>query len=157
MRHERHIRQRSENTFEIRYSLGTDLATGKWKVKTVTFKGTRKEAQAKLHRILKALNTGDYVEPTKLTTGEYLKQWIDTIRSQISPKTHDRYFDVVHKFLIPTFGNHLLSKLSPAIIQNAYNVWETSGRRDTKGGGFAPRTRLAAERYSTKAKFTLAL
>ncbi len=151
MRHEGHIRQRSDNSFEIRYSLGTDPVTGKWKVKTVTFKGTRKEVNGELQRILKALNTGDYVEPTKLTTGEYLKQWIDTIRSQVSPKTYDRYADIVNKFLIPTFGNHLLNKLSPAIIQSAYNTWETSGRRDKKGGGLSPRTRLHFHRILSSA------
>jgi integrase len=35
---------------------------------------------------------------------------------------------------------------TPAVIQSAYNVWETSGRRDNKGGGLAPRTRLHIHR-----------
>lgn len=85
MRHEGHIRQRSENSFEIRYNLGKDPVTGKWKYKSVTFRGTRKEAHGELQRILKALNTADYIEPTKLTTGQYLNEWIITIRSQVAP------------------------------------------------------------------------
>jgi integrase len=151
MRHNGHIRQRSENSFEIRYSLGNDPVTGKWKVKTVTFKGTRKEAQGELRRILKALNTSDYVEPSKMTTADYLKQWIATIKSQVSPKTHDRYAEIIRNSLVPTFGSHLLNKLSPAIIQSAYNAWETSGRKDGKKGGLSPRTRLHIHRIFSSA------
>jgi hypothetical protein len=151
MRHDGHIRQRSEDSFEIRYSLGKDPVTGKWKVKTETFKGTRKEAQNELQRILKSLATGTYVAPNKLTVGEYLKQWINNVKSQVSPKTHDRYSEIVTNFLIPSFGQHLLIKLAPAIIQNAYSVWETSGRRDKKKGGLAPRTRLHIHRIFSSA------
>jgi integrase len=146
MRHDGHIRQRSEGTFELRYSLGNDPVTGKWKVKTVTFKGCRKDAQRELQRILKTLDEGTYVESTKITVRDFLKEWLETVRTQVSVKTHERYDQVVNSYLIPAFGNCLLAKLTPSIIQQTYNGWETSGRQDSKAGGLSPRTRLHIHR-----------
>jgi integrase len=136
------IRQRSKGSFELRYSVGSDTLTGKWKVKTVTVKGTRKDAEVELRRILRTLDKSEYVEPNKVSIQEFLTQWIETMRSQISPKTHERYSEVVNHFLIPAFGSFRLGKLDPSVIQKAYNTWETSGRRDSIKGGFAARTRL---------------
>jgi len=76
MRHNGHIRQRSENSFEIRYSIGNDPVTGKWKVRTVTVNGTKKQAQLELQRILKSLDNSLYAEPTKLKVNDYLYQWL---------------------------------------------------------------------------------
>jgi hypothetical protein len=41
MRRSGHIRERSPGSFELRYSLGTDPATGKRKMATVTARGSR--------------------------------------------------------------------------------------------------------------------
>jgi len=146
MRHMGHIRQRSEGSFEIRYSLGTDPLTGKWKVKTITVKGTRKDAQRELQRVLKAVDDDTYIEPTKRNVRDFLKEWLEVVRTQVSIKTHERYDQIVNAFLIPTFGNCLLTKLTPATIQQAYNGWETTGRHDRKEGGLSPRSRVHIHR-----------
>lgn len=146
MRHSGHIRQRTKNSYEIRYSLGNDPITGKWKVKTVTFKGTRKEADVELRRILRSLDTNQYVDPTKMKVREFLEEWIKTMRSQVSPKTYERYAEIVNYYLIPSLGSSQLVKLDPPSIQKAYTGWETDGRRDRKKGGLAPRTRLHIHR-----------
>jgi hypothetical protein len=44
MRRSGQIRERSPGAFELRYSLGTDPATGKRRIATVTLQGSRKEA-----------------------------------------------------------------------------------------------------------------
>ena len=126
MRPTGHIRQRSEGTFELRYSLGIDPRTNKWKVKTVTVKGTRKEAEKELRRILNTVDTNEYIDPTKITVREFLKQWLETIRAQVTPKTHESYSEIVDHFLIPAFGRGPLVKLAPAAIQQAYNRLEAS-------------------------------
>ena len=52
MRHKGSIRQRSEDTYGLRYSLsGTDPLTGKQKRINVTFKGSYKEAKVELLRL----------------------------------------------------------------------------------------------------------
>jgi len=142
MRPTGHIRQRSKGSYEIRYNLGNDPLTGKRNVRSITFKGERKDAEKELRRILRSVDLEQHIDPTKKTVREFLEEWIETVRSQISPKTHERYSDIVNHFLIPTFGASQLTKLDPSTIQKAYTGWETSGRRNKKGIGFAPRTRL---------------
>jgi integrase len=146
MRHSGTIAQRSNGRYQIRYSLGTDPLMGKRKRLSVTIKGTHKDAERELRRLLRSIDTGEHVEPTKITVSQFLAQWLETMRSQISPKTHERYAEIIKLFLIPAFGNSTLTKLMPSAIQVAYNEWETSGRRDSKKGGLAPRTRLHIHR-----------
>jgi hypothetical protein len=45
MRKTGHIRQRTQGSWEVRYSLGTNPTTGKRRVATATVRGTRKEAE----------------------------------------------------------------------------------------------------------------
>ena len=59
-----HIRQRSPGSFELRYSLGADPATGKRIVATTTVRGTRKDAEKELRRLLRSVDTGAHVDPS---------------------------------------------------------------------------------------------
>lgn len=136
-----HIRQRSRGSWEVRYSLGTDPATGKRRTVTTRVKGKREVAERELRRLLRTIDTGEHVDPTRMTLTEWLKTWLAAVRSEISPKSHERYTDIVEKLLIPALGNLAIIKLVPADIQKAYNGWATGGRRDRKSGGLAPRTR----------------
>jgi integrase len=146
-----HIRERSPGSFELRYDLGTDPATGRRKVATATVKGSRKEAERELRRLLRTLDTGDHVDPTRLTVREWLATWLNTARQEVSPKTHERYTEIVNHFLTPALGNLPLAKLAPVHIRNAYNGWATGGRRDGKPGGLAPRTRRHIHRILSSA------
>ena len=75
MRRTGHIRERSLGAFELRYSLGTDTATGKRKSATTTVRGSRKDAERELRRLLRALDTGEHVDTNRIKVGEWLGQW----------------------------------------------------------------------------------
>jgi integrase len=141
MRPTGHIRQRSAGSFEIRYSLGTDPATGKRRMATTTVKGNRRAAEKELRRLLRTLDTGEHVDPTRMSVREWLLQWLDTVRREVSPKSFERYQEIVSNFLVPALGNLPLVKIAPSHIQVAYNRWATGGRLDGKDGGLSPRTR----------------
>jgi integrase len=76
-----------------------------------------------------------------MTVSEWLTAWLAATKPEVSPKTHERYGEIVRHFLIPELGALSLQKLAPASIQAAYTKWATQGRRDGKLGGLAPRTR----------------
>jgi hypothetical protein len=57
-----HIRQRGKNSFELKFDAGRDPATGKRKIQYRSFKGTKREAQAKLTELLASVGKGSYVE-----------------------------------------------------------------------------------------------
>jgi integrase len=136
-----HIRARSKDSWEIRYSLGTDPSTGKRRIATATIHGNRKDAERELRHRLQSLDKGEHVDPTRITLNQWLKMWLEAVRVEVSPKTHERYEDIVKGLLVPELGNLQLSKLVPAHIQAAYNKWAKEGRRDGKKGALSPRTR----------------
>jgi len=136
-----HIRQRSPGSWELRYSLGADAATGKRKIATTTVRGSRKDAEKELRRLLRSLDTGEHVDPNRITVREWLSTWLDAVRLEVAPKTHERYGEIANHFLAPALGNLQLAKLAPIHIQKAYSKWADGGRRDGKEGGLSPLTR----------------
>jgi integrase len=146
MRRTGHIRERSPGAFEIRYSLGTDLATGKRKIATATVRGSRKDADKELRRLLRALDTGQHIDPTRMTTGRWLATWLDTVRHEVALRSYERYAVIVNRHLSPALGNLPIEKLAPAHIQEFYNTLASGGRRDGRAGALAPRSRRQIHR-----------
>src|SRR5262249_23017556 len=87
------------------------------------------------------LDTGEHVDPSRMTVRQWLKTWLATVREEIAPKSHERYAEIIENFLIPALGNLPLVKLAPSHIQEAYNNWAIGGRRDNKEGGLSARPR----------------
>jgi integrase len=116
-----------------------DPATGKRKRKWHSFEGTKRQAQIECSRLITAMSGGTYLEPNKITLAVFLSRWLDHIKSQVSPKSHERYSGIGNQNIIPALGAVLLTKLKPAQISAAYSEALTSGRRDNSGG-LSPRT-----------------
>ena len=125
------LRKRSKCSWTITLTLGRkiDPKTGKSKVnqKTYTVRGTKPEAEARLAELLNEYNKGEYVEPTKMTTGEWLQKWIDVYVKNSKKKrlrTIETYESVVRRHLIPAFEKIPLQKLTAGHIQHYYNTSE---------------------------------
>ena len=83
-----HMRRRGKRSWEIKFDLGRDPATGKRKTHYRSFKGTKREAQAELTRLLNQSNEGSYVDRTKTTVAEFFDRWErDWASANVSPKT----------------------------------------------------------------------
>jgi integrase len=145
------IRERSPGSFEVRYDIGTDAATGKRRSATVTMHGDRKEAEKELRRLLRSLDTGEHVDPTRMTVREWLATWLGAVKQEVAPRTHERYTEIVNHFLAPALGNLAIAKLAPVHISTAYAALAESGRRDGKPGGLSPRTRRHIHRILSSA------
>jgi integrase len=136
---------------ELRYSLGTDPATGKRRVATTSVKGNRRAAEKELRRLLRSLDTGEHVDPSSMTVRQWLAAWLDTVRTEVAPKSFERYSEIARHFLMPAFGNLPLTKLAPSHIQSAYSALAKGGRRDGKDGGLSPQTRRHIHRILNSA------
>jgi integrase len=134
-----HIRERSPGHWAIILDQ-RDPATGKRKRKWHSFEGTKREAQTECSRLVAAVSSGSYLEPRKTTLADFLGRWLDHIKSQVSPKTLERYSGLVNKNIIPAMGALQLSRLKPAQISDAYAKALSGGRQDEKSGGLSPRT-----------------
>ena len=76
MRPTGHIRERSPGSWELRYSLGPDPATGKRRIATATVRGKRRDAEKELRRLLRTLDLNEHVDPSRMTVREWLTAWL---------------------------------------------------------------------------------
>ena len=53
-----HVRRRGESSWELKYEVGTDPGTGKRITRYQSFKGTKREAQAELVRLMETVRRG---------------------------------------------------------------------------------------------------
>ena len=98
------IKSRSPGSYRLRYSLGRDPVNGKRRFASATVRGTRKQAERELVRLLRAVDTAEHVDPSRMTVGEWLDLWIAATRAEVSPKTHERYAEIVRCYLAPGLG-----------------------------------------------------
>jgi integrase len=90
-----------------------------------------------LIRLLRTVDTGEHVDPNRITVGDWLNLWINTTKAEVSPKTHERYAEIVRCYLLPAIGSIQLQRLTPSDIQRGYNRFD----RDP-----SPRTRRHVHR-----------
>ena len=99
------LRERSKGSWRITLEFGylEDPQTGKTKrhQKFITFRGTKREAQDKLQDLLSAANRGEYVEPSKLTLGTWLTDWLNvSVKARCRPSTYTRYKGIIEQRLL---------------------------------------------------------
>jgi integrase len=128
-----HIRERSPGHWGIIIEL-RDPETGKRRRKWHSFRGTKRQAQDECSRLITELNGGAYIEPARVTVGQFLDRWLEHTKSRVSPRTHERYGEIVRKNLNPLLGAVVLTKLRPIQISDAYAKALSGGRRDGNGG-----------------------
>src|SRR4029077_13783392 len=116
-----------------------DPETGKRRRKWHSFAGTKRQAQVECSRLISELSGGLYIEPAKITVGQFLDRWLEHIQPLISPRTHERYGEIVRKNINPFLGAVILTKLRPMQISDSYAKALSTGRRDGRGG-LAPST-----------------
>ena len=133
-----HIRERSPGHWAIVLEM-RDPETGTRKRKWQSFTGTKREAQIECARLISNLSGGAYIEPARTTVREFLDHWLEYIRTQLTPRSHERYSELVRKNIVPLIGSIPLTKLQPALISQAYAKALKSGRRNGTGG-LAPET-----------------
>ena len=145
-----HIRKRGKTSWAIVLDLGRD-ADGKRRQKWHSVRGSYRDAERELARLVHEMNTGAYVEPSRLKLSEYLDRWMaDYAAHNVAPKTRERYREMIDGHIAPAIGNYALSKLKPLHIQGFYGKALTSGRKDRKGG-LSPQTVLHFHRLLHKA------
>ncbi len=93
---------------------------------------TRKAAEESLQRELHDRRIGAYVEPTRLTVGEYLERWLIEAEGARLAHTMYTYRSIVRNRIAPHLGTIPLAKLGPIDVQGCY--------RALGAAGYAPKT-----------------
>lgn len=101
------------------------------------FRGTKTAARAELGRLLESVRQGTDVAPKRTTVADYLRGWLDA-DSNLSPKTAERYRELVERQIVPHLGGVVLQNLRPAQISEWYAKLLKAG--GAAGGPLSART-----------------
>src|SRR5437868_7830615 len=107
------VRPRSPGSYELRYR-----AAGR--TVTATFRGTRRDAERELRRLLTDIDRGSR-GPSKETCGAWFDRWLGIVAAELSPLTLRLYRGHIEHHLRPAFGADRLDKLTPARIQEEWS------------------------------------
>ena len=116
------IVRRGKSSWRIKYEIGRDPTTNKRQTGYKTVRGTKEDAKRELTKVLHEINQGAYIAAAKDTIDEYLDRWLcDYAKNNVSPKTYERYAEIVTNHLIPALGAVKLKDLKPLQIQAYYS------------------------------------
>jgi integrase len=132
-------------------------ADGKRQRRTITFHGSKRQAQDERARILHEIATGRYVDPARITVAEWLERWLEHKAARVGAgelgaKTLDRYRQIVVHDLTPALGDLPLSRLTATHIRAMEDRALSAGRKRRSRGqgggtpGLSPRTVLHQHR-----------
>jgi integrase len=128
-----HLKERSPGRWAIVLDV-RDPATGKTRRRWHSFKGGKRDAQIECARLISALKGGTYIDPNKITLAAFFARWLGHVRARVSPRTFERYSEIIKNNIVPALGGTALTLLRPAQISEAYATALATGRRDGKGG-----------------------
>lgn len=111
-------------------------------VKYLKFSGKKQsDVLEKMGKAKTEVRTNTYVEPNKITLGEWLDTWLTvTMKTSIRETTYLSYEAMIKKHIKPALGGYKLLQLQTSHIQKFYNEKIEGGRADGKEGGLSPRT-----------------
>jgi integrase len=144
------IRQRGPH-WELRFADGRS-SDGKRIVRSISFRGTKRQAQAELNRLLHRRNEGTYVDPTKMTVGQYLEHWLTVdIDRRVAASTATVYRAFARNQIIPRLGNIPLRRLTAVHIEALEAELQQTGRLRGAGEGLTARSVLHVHKVLSQA------
>lgn len=138
------IRQRKDGLWEARYTVGRDPGTGK-QVQRSIYGKSEKEFLQKLQKVQVSITSGTYIEPERMTVGDWLDIWLDGYTANLKDATERSYRDNVRLHIKPGLGAVPLQKLKAHTVQGFYNDLSKSGRILQKGQKKAAPAGLSAK------------
>src|SRR5262245_60572115 len=101
------IQRRGRASWRIKYDLP---GTAKRETRYLTVRGTRRDAERELAKIINAAHDGTLVEPSRTTVAGYLGSWLAGAHG-LAGKTLERYRQLAEQQIIPHLGAVALQRL----------------------------------------------
>ena len=111
-----HIRRRG-GTYVVVVDIGHDPTTGKRRQKWISVKGTKRDAERKRAEVVRELDQGVFVEPSRLTLSGYLDKWMrDYVATAVRPSTARGYATIVRRIQKGSLARIRLTALKPTQV-----------------------------------------
>jgi hypothetical protein len=107
-----------------KYAIILELGTvaGKRKQKWIGVYRLKDDAENDMIRMLRELQTGEFLEPTKLTVGEWFDEWQDNYSRKLARKTKQNYESII-KLSRDDLGDWPIRVLKAEHLTALYNKW----------------------------------
>jgi len=107
--------------YKIVVEAGDSPSTGNRHRPTKIFYGKKRDAELLKSRLETEIAQGKYVDPSKLTLGDYLRRWFDDyVKMHLAPSTQRRYAQILNLRVIPLVGAVPMDNLRPLHIREFY-------------------------------------
>ena len=120
------ISLRTSGTYSVVVEIGRNAQGKRRQISRGGFR-TKKEAEVALAELLHEIQGGGYTKPREVRLGEYLTEWLESVRPNLSGRSYERYRVIVEQHLIPAIGQVKLAELRPPHIQKLYSRWQKPG------------------------------
>jgi integrase len=136
-----HIRRRGDS-WELKYDLGCDPETGRRRTRYATIRGTRRDAERELRRLLAAADRGEHVDQSKITIAQHVAERIGLWRTsgRISARSAEHYYDLA-RHQIAHIGGIQLQKLTTDAVERWHAGLLAAGPRTASARTTGPRLR----------------
>jgi len=116
-----HIRRRGERSWELKFDIGANPLTGSRRIRYTSFKGSKREAEIELARLISENAAGGGIEPSKTTVAEFLDRWDrDWAGNNLEGQTLQRYRELIALYIKPHLGSIRVQKLRPVHLNELY-------------------------------------
>ncbi|MCS7235321.1 MAG: site-specific integrase, partial [Armatimonadota bacterium] len=121
------VRKRGERKWLVRVYLGRDPATGSRKWLSRTVYGTRREAEAVLHGLLRDRSLGQLTVPSEVRLSEFVGRWLEDARQRVRPRTLEWYEKTLRRWVLPGLGGLRLREITPLHVHRLYQGLQERG------------------------------
>jgi integrase len=123
-------RERQPGVWELRVYLGRDR-DGKPHQRSITFRGTTREAESELARLVaSASGSNAGVLGPRTTVREALEAWEKEEWPELSPTTTRRYEGLIRCHILPAVGNLEIRKTTPLDFERLFVSMKRAGAAD---------------------------
>jgi integrase len=125
------LTRRGKNSWRLKFEIPRDSVTHERSTKFITLKGTKAQAQAEAAKIIAATVTGEYVDPSSETTGQFIERWLaDHADHNVGHKAWTRYAELLRKHVASRVGNIPIQKLQAKDLARVYSEMAKDGLSD---------------------------
>jgi len=131
-------RGRVEGTWYLRVEL-TRTAQGKRRQSRETFRGTKREAEARLRTLIYEAENGGLDAP-RITVQELCARYLDAAALRTGAKHAHIEAQRIRDYIVPALGSFRARDLRPAHIEAALAAWRAGPRKDRQRGHLSAST-----------------
>ena len=125
------IREKKTQDGKVHYQITVegerDPLTGKRNRVYKTVKGSKREANSELHRLITEVEKGKTIKASNKCVGDWMTEWIDTYLPNVEETTRVGYKTKLRCYIKPYLGDIMLKSLKADHVQKMVNLMLSKG------------------------------